>query len=83
MEIMVVQELRKETAGDFGPGDPAARIEAVHVVPVEPGDRTLCGMPAEDMERLSYQPSGPDVPWLPADKRDRECSNCAEALRAA
>ncbi|MEV4943270.1 hypothetical protein [Streptomyces zaomyceticus] len=83
MEIMVVQELRKELSEDFGSGDPLARIEAVHAVPLEPGDRTLCGTPADDMERLAYQPSGPDMPWLPPDKQDWECSTCADALRTA
>ncbi|MFF5922651.1 hypothetical protein ACFY8C_30615 [Streptomyces flavochromogenes] len=81
MEIIVVQELRKEMSDGDGSGDPIARIEAVHAVPVDPGDRTLCGRPAEDMERLSDQPSGPDAPWVPSSKQDLRCPGCADALR--
>ncbi|MDX2564494.1 hypothetical protein PV371_33255 [Streptomyces sp. TX20-6-3] len=81
MEIIVVQELREEMSEDVDPGDPIARIEAVHAMPVDPGDRTLCGMPAADMERLSDQPDGPDVPWVPPGKEDLRCSGCADALR--
>lgn len=76
-----MQELRKELSEDVDPGVPIARIEAVHAVPVDPGDHTLCGRPADDMERLSEQPDGSDKPWVPSGKQELRCSGCAEALR--
>lgn len=86
MAIMVLRELRKEMSKDFGPGDPVAYIEAVHAAPVDPdvsgdpGDRTLCGKPTADMERVNYQPSGPGAPWLPPNMRRWECRACSAAI---
>lgn len=65
MAIIVLRELRKELSEDFGPGDPLPYIEVVHAAPADPdvsgdpGDRTFCGKPTLDMERVDYRPAGP------------------------
>ncbi|WP_406011168.1 hypothetical protein OG440_37300 [Streptomyces sp. NBC_00637] len=88
MAIVVLRELREDMSEEFGPGDPLARIEKVHAAPADPSvpefpdDRTFCGKPSLDMERLNYQPSGPDASWLPPDMSPWECPHCAEALRS-
>jgi hypothetical protein len=88
MAIVVLRELRKELSEDFGQGDPLARIEAVHAAPADPSivedadDRTFCGKPTLDMERVNYQPAGPGEPWLPPNMRAWECRDCASALRS-
>jgi hypothetical protein len=88
MAIVVLRELRKELSKDFGPGDPLSYIEAVHAAPADPDvpgdadDRTFCGKPTLDMERVNYQPAGPGAPWLPPNMSDWECRDCAAALRA-
>ncbi|OQR64378.1 hypothetical protein B6E66_08635, partial [Streptomyces maremycinicus] len=61
MAIVVLRELRKELSTDFGAGDAESRIAAVHAATAEPdalgdvGDRTFCGKPTLDMERVDYQ----------------------------
>ncbi|MEW2051638.1 hypothetical protein OHS71_01965 [Streptomyces sp. NBC_00377] len=89
MTIIVMQELRKEASANVVvPGDALERVEAVHAAPGDPDipgvadDRTFCGMPTADMERLSYQPSGPDASWLPPHMERWKCTGCAEALRS-
>jgi hypothetical protein len=88
MAIVVLRELRKELSEDFGPGDPVSYIEAVHAAPADPDvsgdadDRTFCGKPILDMERVNYQPAGPGAPWLPPNMRKWECGTCANALRS-
>ncbi|MEU5366559.1 hypothetical protein ABZ354_24320 [Streptomyces sp. NPDC005925] len=88
MAIIVLRERRKELSKDFGPGDALSHIEAVHAapadpdVPGDPGDRTFCGKPTLDMERVDYQPAGPGAPWLPPDMSRWACRDCAAALRA-
>ncbi|CAD11999.1 hypothetical protein (plasmid) [Streptomyces coelicolor A3(2)] len=88
MTIVVLRELRKELSEDFGPGDAVDRIEAVHAAPADsdvsgdPDDRTFCGKPTLDMERVNYQPVGPGAPWLPPNMHAWECRDCAAALRS-
>ncbi|MFI8537503.1 hypothetical protein ACIGMX_45585 [Streptomyces aquilus] len=84
MAIVVLRELRKKLSEDFGPGDPVGYIKAVHTAPLvsgAPGDRTLCGKPTPDMERVNHQPTGPDGPCLPLNMQRWECRECAAALR--
>lgn len=88
MAIIVLRELRRERSEDFGPGDPLSYIEAVHAAPADPdvsgdpGDRTFCGKPTLDMERVDYRPAGPGASWLPLNMRRWECAACAGALRS-
>ncbi|MFF0164038.1 hypothetical protein ACFYRY_42105 [Streptomyces sp. NPDC005263] len=88
MAIVVLRELRKELSKDFGPGDPLSFIEAVHAAPADPDvsgdadDRTFCGKPTLDMERVNYQPAGPGAPWLPPNMQEWECRDCTDALRS-
>ncbi|MDH6552058.1 hypothetical protein [Streptomyces sp. SAI-041] len=64
MAIVVLRELRKEPSEDFGPVEPVAYIEAVHAAPGDPDvsgdpdDRTFCGKPTLDMERLPARRAG-------------------------
>lgn len=86
MAIMVLRELGKKLSEDFGEGGPVPYIKAVHAAPADPDvsgdleDRTFCGKPTLDMERVNYQPSGPDAPWLPPNMSKWECRTCAAAL---
>jgi hypothetical protein len=88
MTIVVLRELRKELAQDFGPGTADSVIEAVHAAPADsdvsgdPDDPTFCGKPTLDMERVNYQRSGPSAPWLPPNMSDWECRDRADALRS-
>ncbi|AKZ53380.1 hypothetical protein SAM23877_0331 [Streptomyces ambofaciens ATCC 23877] len=88
MAIVVLRELRKKLPEDLGPGDPVSEIEAVHAGPADPdtpggvGDRTFCGKPTLDMERVNYQGTQPGASWSPPDLKRWECSDCAEALRS-
>ncbi|QJS99081.1 hypothetical protein G9272_00985 [Streptomyces asoensis] len=88
MAIVVLRELRKELSTDLGPGDAVSRIAAVHAATAEPdalgdvGDRTFCGKPTLDMERVDYQPPEPGASWLPPNMRPWECSSCTDALRS-
>ncbi|WP_413755037.1 hypothetical protein [Streptomyces sp. MMBL 11-3] len=88
MAIIVLRELRKEMSVDFGPGAADLFIEAVHAASVDPDipggadDRTFCGKPTLDMERVNYQPAGSDAPWLPQNMQDWECRDCSAALRS-
>ncbi len=88
MAIIVLRELRKEMSQDFGPGHADSFIEAVHAAPADPDvpetpdDRTFCGRPTLDMERVNYQPAGPGAPWLPPNMTKWKCSDCAAALRS-
>ncbi|MFE4053685.1 hypothetical protein [Streptomyces sp. YIM B13518] len=88
MAIVVLRELRKELSEDFDPGDPVLRVEAVHAAPADPDtsgdvdDRTFCGKPTLDMERVNHQPAGPGASWSPPHMRRWECPDCANALRS-
>jgi len=88
MVIVVLRELRKELSKDFGPGDLVGYIKAVHAAPTDPdvsgdpGDRTFCGKPTLNMERVNYHPAGPGAPWLPLNMQNWECRDCAAALRS-
>ncbi|MFJ3667337.1 hypothetical protein ACIPSE_12855 [Streptomyces sp. NPDC090106] len=83
MAIIVVRELRKELSEDVGPD---GHIRVVHAAPVDSdvsggvGDRTFCGEPTEDMERVNYQSDLPSDPWLPIHMQTWECRACADAL---
>lgn len=88
MTIVVLRELRQEPAADLGSGDALARVAAVHAAPADQhtpgdvGDRTFCGKPTPDMERLHYPPAEPAASWLPPAMRQWECPDCADALRS-
>ncbi|MEW2267678.1 hypothetical protein ACGF5T_34315 [Streptomyces sp. NPDC047853] len=88
MAIVVLRELRMKPSEDFGPGDPVSEIEAVHAAPVDPhtpggvDDRTFCGKPTLDMERVNYQSAEPGAPWSPPNMKRWECSDCADILRS-
>ncbi|GAA2603333.1 MULTISPECIES: hypothetical protein [Streptomyces] len=88
MAIVVLRELRKDSSGNSGPDDPASQVEAVHAAPADPdtpgdvGDRTFCGKPTLDMERVNYQPAEPGASWSPPSMKRWECSDCADALRS-
>ncbi|MEU6688114.1 hypothetical protein [Streptomyces sp. NPDC046832] len=83
MEIIVVQETRRQMSEDFGPGDAIPYIEAVHAAPADPADTTLCRKPTRGMDKLSYAPAGPGSPWYPPNKRQWMCRDCDEALQSA
>lgn len=88
MAIVVMRELREELSEDSGQGDAASRIKAVHAAPTDsgphalPGEQTFCGRPTDDMERMDYEPSGPQE-WVPPDMESWACSECATAIRSA
>ncbi|MEV8034665.1 hypothetical protein [Streptomyces sp. NPDC086182] len=48
----------------------------------DPDDRTFCGNPTLDMERVNYQPAGPSAPRLAPNMKDWECRDCADPLRS-
>ncbi|KAA0941961.1 hypothetical protein [Streptomyces apricus] len=87
MAILVLRETTGTVSDDLGPGDAVPETVKVHAAPTgpdaseDPDDRTFCGMPTLDMERLDCQPPGPGAPWLPPDMRPWECTGCADALR--
>ncbi|MEV6533694.1 hypothetical protein AB0M86_29550 [Streptomyces sp. NPDC051639] len=87
MAITALRELVESPSEDFGPDDVLTGVEAVHAAPDDadgrPGERTLCGKPTADMERMAYRPDRPEAPWLPPDMTASACRQCADALQPA
>ncbi|MEU1014712.1 hypothetical protein [Streptomyces sp. NPDC005898] len=86
MRIVTFEEPHKQLSEDFGPGDAAIYIEAVHAAPADPPgsdtptEMTICGKSTAGMTRLSYAPKSPGQPWCPPNKTQWMCTDCDEVL---